>query len=70
MFIAFKMAHFCCFSFGGNLGFPPKNFITLNNTKTQWANMCKKTISAEMQWPFADVLQKIASCVNEPERSD
>ena len=32
--------------------------------------MCKKTISAEMQWPFADVLQKIASCVNEPERSD
>ena len=33
LFIAFKMAHSCCFSFGGNLDFPEflqKNIYNIN----------------------------------------
>ena len=37
LFIAFKMAYSCCFSFGGNLDFPEflqKSFMT--STTGQW----------------------------------
>ena len=36
LFIAFKMAYSCCFSFGGNLDFPDsskKDFITLTTDR-------------------------------------
>ena len=37
LFIAFRLAYFCCFSFGGNLDFLQKSFITsTTGTDKNW----------------------------------
>ena len=44
LYIAFKMAFYCCFSFVGNLDFPefsPKKFYTINYWSQQSWNVLK-----------------------------